>query len=219
MHKAAAFVYLHVNSKLDGKKKENLPRTHIHNLTKQARTRPAPPPPALSGTSLNIHHSGCSESAVNAASHSRESLKPTLSSALPPYPLSLSFSDTHTHTYTPTHSLLAAAAHKDKPMCGNTRRHRRWRQQAHGRMHETVRRFLRGRRRTDFVFVRTSVFTGSQCRELSGVVFQETGCLFVWVLFWWWALAAFVPQGLRVLPSAVAVRLCPCRWACWRVSA
>lgn len=42
-----------------------------------------PPPLALSGMSLNIHHSGCSESAVNAASHSRESLKPTLSSAPP----------------------------------------------------------------------------------------------------------------------------------------
>lgn len=49
-----------------------------------------PPPLALSGTSLNIHHSGCSESAVNAASHSRESLKPTLSSAPPlSIPLSL----------------------------------------------------------------------------------------------------------------------------------
>lgn len=179
MHKAAALVYLHVNSKLDGKKTKTFPAHAFTAKHKQARTRPAPPPPALSGTSLNIHHSGCSESAVNAASHSRESLKPTLSSALPPYPLSLSFSDTHIH------SLLAAAAHKDKPMCGNTRRHCRWRQQAHGCMHKTVRRFLRGRRRTDFVFVRTSVFTGSQCRELSGVVFQETGCLFVWVLFWW----------------------------------
>lgn len=56
-------------------------------------------PPALSGTSLNIHHSGCSESAVNAASHSRESLKPTLSSALPPSFPSLRRTHTLSHTH------------------------------------------------------------------------------------------------------------------------
>lgn len=96
---------------------DNLPRTHkscrrafadAHTNTRwYARTRCPPPSSALSGTSLNIHHSGCSESAVNAASHSRESLKPTLSSALPPSFPSLR------HTHTLSHTFLAAATDKD----------------------------------------------------------------------------------------------------------
>lgn len=76
---------------------DNLPHSRLGTQPtsackyKHARTctHSIPPPSALSGTSLNIHHSGCSESAVNAASHSRESLKPTLSSALPSSPLFL----------------------------------------------------------------------------------------------------------------------------------
>lgn len=84
----------------------NLPRTHDMHAGVCRLTHKHSPihahahrPPSLSGTSLNIHHSGCSESAVNAASHSRESLKPTLSSARPPSLPSLR----HTHTLSHTH--------------------------------------------------------------------------------------------------------------------
>lgn len=96
---------------------DNLPHAHLGRRTQtQTRTPPLPPSPALSGTSLNIHHSGCSESAVNAASHSRESLKPTLSSALPPSSLSL------THAYTHTHTLPATATHADRLTCTSARK-------------------------------------------------------------------------------------------------
>lgn len=93
---------------------DNLSRTHfsmcthteVHTNTNTcARTHPVPPPSrALSGTSLNIHHSGCSESAINAASHSRESLKPTLSSALPPSLPSVTHTHTQAHAHTSSHS-------------------------------------------------------------------------------------------------------------------
>lgn len=93
-------------------------RMQAHTDTR-AHTHPAAPPSALSGTSLNIHHSGCSESAVNAASHSRESLKPTLSSALPPSSPSRADTrartlDAHSHTVPVTkinlHTLEGAAS-------------------------------------------------------------------------------------------------------------
>lgn len=58
-----------------------------------------------------------------------------------------------------------------------------------------------------FVCVCLRAFTGSQHSALSGVVFQETGCLFVWVLFCWWTLAALVPG------------VCVCRFVCYRVCA
>lgn len=110
-------------------------QTHTHTHPHK-HTHPVPPPSALSGTSLNIHHSGCSESAVNAASHSRESLKPTLSSALPPSSLPLARSParllacslasthtyTHAHTHTEAHTFLATASHKDKLTCTNARK-------------------------------------------------------------------------------------------------
>lgn len=103
IHSYTCIWYIHEHMQMLKEILDNLPQTHFSMCTNSeahantntcTRTHPAPPPSALSGTSLNIHHSGCSESAVNAASHSRESLKPTLSSALPPsFP-----SVTHTRT-------------------------------------------------------------------------------------------------------------------------
>lgn len=75
-------VYMHMNTYAYGIHMQNLkeildnlphtlPYANINTYTR-THTYPVPPPSALSGTSLNIHHSGCSVSAVNAASHSRE---------------------------------------------------------------------------------------------------------------------------------------------------
>lgn len=162
---------------------DNLPRSCLGTQPtsackyKHARTctHSVPPPSALSGTSLNIHHSGCSESAVNAASHSRESLKPTLSSALPSSPLflPLALSSARARTHSFSHSLSHGQAHVQKKntlegtTCGISGRTVACRNlnRAHARCEQIC----------------AIVFAGTP--SLSRVLFQETGCLIVWVSF------------------------------------